>query len=340
MTLPRPLEQINRQELKYQVAELARGESIDFDLLAKQIYQFQYKECKVYRTWVDALNKPSPINIEQLPRLHISAWKYHQVVSGVQDWQQIYTSSGTTDSQPSKHYVSIVDYYLDNAVAGFEAAYGPVEQYCFLGLLPAYMERQGSSLVAMVQEFIRRSAQKGSGTYLYDHEALSKLLQSNRDQAIPTVLIGVSFGLLDFVEHYQIDFPELIVMETGGMKGRREEMSKAAMHELLRGGFGVEQIHSEYGMTELLSQAYSLGDGLFRPAATMKVLTTEINDPLTLAAKGKVGVINIIDLANVDSCSFICTDDLGICYENGSFEILGRLDSSELRGCNLMLSDL
>ena len=339
MTLPRPLEQISRERLIEQVTKLAQGQSVDFDLLAYQVYQYQYKHCEVYRSWAQSFDKTVE-SVADIPKLHISAWKNHQVISGAYEWEQVYTSSGTTGSSVSKHHVRDVNYYLQNSKLGFEAAYGPISNYCVLGLLPSYLERQGSSLVAMVESFIKLSKYPNSGTYLYDHAELHKILTENSADSIPTLLIGVSFGLLDFVEQYQLTFPELIVMETGGMKGRRTEMSKVAMHTELQEGFGVPMIHSEYGMTELLSQAYSSGNGLFFPSATLKVLTTEINDPLALAPYGKSGIINIIDLANIDSCSFICTEDLGIRHEDGSFEIIGRLDNSELRGCSLMVSDL
>ena len=202
------------------------------------------------------------------------------------------------------------------------------------------MERSGSSLVGMVEEFVKVSKYEESGMYLNNHKELSALLNGCKERKIPTLLIGVSFGLLDYLEDYQHDFEDLIVMETGGMKGRREEMTKAGLHDRLKSGFGVSDIYSEYGMTELMSQAYSTGGGLFRPSATMKVFITEINDPKCQAAYGKSGIINIIDLANINTCAFLCTDDIGIAYEDGTFEVIGRLDHSDIRGCNLMVSDL
>jgi len=254
--------------------------------------------------------------------------------------ETVYKSSGTTSKAASKHLIAENQLYIQNAINGFQSFYGDISEYCILGLLPSYLERKGSSLVTMVHEFIRKSKYKESGTFLYDHKKLFERLETCKSNNIQTVLIGVSFALVDFIETYKIDFPNLIVMETGGMKGRKKELTRGSLHDKLKNGFGVEKIHSEYGMTELLSQAYSDGYGIYKPSPTMRIVVTELNDPLTVAPYGKAGVINIIDLANIDSCAFLSTEDLGIAYKDGSFEVLGRQDHSDIRGCSLMVSDI
>ena len=220
---------------------------------------------------------------------------------------------------------------------GFEAFYGAVADYCVLGLLPSYLERSGSSLIAMVDHFIQLSKHPKSGFFLYDHAALADVLRQCQKTQQPTLLIGVSFALLDFAEQYSLDLSRITIMETGGMKGRRKEITRQVLHTILQDAFQVDVIHSEYGMTELLSQGYSKGKGIFYPTPTMKVLAREITDPFAVQKNNKTGVLNIIDLANLDSCAFIATDDLGKVAVDGSFEILGRLDSSDVRGCNLMV---
>lgn len=336
------MSQLTSEYLRERVLALAKGQDTNFEQLAADIYSFQSVHCPLYRDWLGYFPHESAGGgtVLDIPRLPISAWKLAAVKSGIFEPDVVYTSSGTSGATTARHAVRDRQFYLNNALAAFQNQYGSVSSRCILGLLPAYMERTGSSLVAMVQAFIDRSQVPRSGTYLYDHQSLYKVLMSNKQQRIPTVLIGVSFALLDFVERYTVDFPELIVMETGGMKGRKEEITRGQLHERLTAGFGVSAIHSEYGMTELLSQSYSGGQGIYKPAATKKVIITEMNDPLTEAPHGKAGVINIIDLANVDSCSFIITEDIGIGYADGTFEVLGRLDTADLRGCNLMVSDL
>jgi hypothetical protein len=231
-----------------------------------------------------------------------------------------------------------VAFYKTLCHQGFEQFYGKVENYCFLGLLPSYLEREGSSLIVMVDDFIKKSKYPQSGFFLYNHEALCHILVKNKAKNIPTVLFGVSFALLDFVEQFQLNFPELIIMETGGMKGRRREMIREELHETIQNGFGTTAIHSEYGMTELMSQGYSKGFGRFESSATMKILLRDVNDPLSiLPNSGRLGVLNVIDLGNLDTCSFIATDDLVRVYADNSFDVLGRLDSSDVRGCNLLV---
>lgn len=291
---------------------------------------------------MDALNiKVDHINLlSDIPFLPISAFKTYEVSSSKNTVQHVFTSSSTTGSVPSRHMVYDIDLYLDHSESIFRKQYGNLENYCFLALLPNYLEREGSSLVAMVEHFINKSKFEESGFYLYDHQKLADQLIACREDGRPTVLFGVSFALLDFLDEFDISFPELTVIETGGMKGRKKEMTKHQLQLLLSDGFGVDHVHSEYGMTELFSQAYSQRDGLFAAPTSMKIFTREITDPFQITAFGKTGVMNIIDLANIDSCAFIETQDLGRLYEDGTFEVLGRLDEADIRGCNLMVSDL
>jgi hypothetical protein len=240
--------------------------------------------------------------------------------------------------QTSRHYIKDIDFYKTLSINIFESFYGSIEQYCLLALLPSYLEREGSSLIYMIEAFIQKSAYPQSGFFLNEYAVLNKILKENKVQNIPTILWGVSFALLDFVEKYTIDFPELIIFETGGMKGRRKEMIREELHNDIKNGFNTQVVHSEYGMTELLSQAYSKGEGIFQPAHSMRVIARDVNDPLSiLPPNGKLGVLNVIDLANFDTISFVATDDLGRVYADNSFEILGRLDSSDIRGCNLLV---
>lgn len=330
---------LNRAAL---IPSIMSVDSSSFDDVAIALFLYQYRHNAVYRTWVDGVNvDPNQVQvIDDIPFIPISSYKVHDVTSRRDDVSQVFTSSGTSGSVPSRHLVYDIDHYLQVATDIFESFYGKVEDFCFLALLPSYLERSGSSLIAMVEHFVQKSQYDESGFYLYDHDRLFEALSDCKRRGIPTVLFGVSFALLDFIENHSLKFPELLVMETGGMKGRKKEMSKAQLQELIAAGFGVTSVHSEYGMTELFSQAYSQRDGIFVPGHTMKVLTREITDPFCNAAEGKTGVINIIDLANIDSCAFIETQDLGCLYADGSFEIMGRLDQSDIRGCNLMVSDL
>jgi hypothetical protein len=249
----------------------------------------------------------------------------------------VFTSSGTTGMITSSHSVADVSWYVESFRKAFKLFYGDIKNYTVLALLPSYLEREGSSLIYMAQDMITESANADSGFLLYNHQELYNNLIKQKVAGKPTLLIGVTFALLDFVEQYQIEFPQLIVMETGGMKGRRKEMIREELHSTLCTGFGVSVIHSEYGMTELLSQAYSKGNGIFNCPPWMKVITRDTNDPFTLIEAGKTGGVNIIDLANINSCSFIATQDLGKVYEDGSFEVLGRFDNSDIRGCNLLI---
>jgi phenylacetate-coenzyme A ligase PaaK-like adenylate-forming protein len=275
--------------------------------------------------------------IEDIPFLPIQFFKTHQVITGEKEPHIIFSSSGTTGSTTSKHYVHDLKLYEQSFTKAFELQYGQPTDYVILGLLPSYLERTGSSLIYMVNHFIKHSPHPESNFYLNNLEELYKTLQSLESQGKKTLLIGVSFALLDFVEQYQLRLNHTIVMETGGMKGRRTELVRAELHEQLCQGFGVDCIHSEYGMTELLSQAYSKENGVFECPPWMKIVIRDTEDPLTILPPNKNGGINIIDLANLNSCAFIATQDLGKLHHNGSFEVIGRFDHSDVRGCNLMV---
>ncbi|MBK6904113.1 MAG: acyl transferase [Saprospirales bacterium] len=311
-----------------------------FDALALEVFRYQARHNPLYARYIDLLDtKPEEVEaIDQIPYLPISLFKTHDIQTG--DWSPalVFSSSGTTASSTSRHLLRDPAWYLSNAERCFSAFYGPVESRCFLALLPSYLEREGSSLVYMAQHFISRSPFRQSGFFLYEWNKLRGVLDECKEKNIPTVLLGVSFALLELAEQAPFHFPELLVMETGGMKGRRRELTREELHDMLKEAFGVPAIHSEYGMTELLSQAYSRGDGRFYPSPLMKVSAREITDPLTTVPHGRPGALNIIDLANLDTCSFLATDDLGKAYADGSFEVLGRLDNSDIRGCNLLVS--
>jgi hypothetical protein len=250
----------------------------------------------------------------------------------------IFTSSGTTGAATSQHFVYDLETYLQIARNGFETFYNKIEDYCIIGLLPAYAERTGSSLIAMVDDFVKISKYSQSGFFLYDFKQLISILKENQAHKIPTVLIGVSFALLDLAEQYPTDLSDITIMETGGMKGRRTEWTRNQLHTYLKNAFNVPKIHSEYGMTELFSQAYSLGNGIFQPAMTLRAYARDITDPLCLLkTPNRQGVLNLIDLGNFDTISFIATDDLGRVQADTSFEVLGRLDYSDIRGCNLLI---
>jgi phenylacetate-coenzyme A ligase PaaK-like adenylate-forming protein len=311
-----------------------------FNETALQIFQYQAINCKVYSEFVAGLKiDPADINsVEQIPFLPVEFFKTHKVVASAQPDEVVFTSSGTTGMITSSHHVTEVSWYEESFREAFCLFYGDIKDYTVLALLPSYLEREGSSLIYMAQDLINRSNNADSGFFLYNHQELYKVLQAQKQADKPTLLIGVTFALLDFIDNYQPNFPELIVMETGGMKGRRKEMIREELHNALCAGFDVAAIHSEYGMTELLSQAYSKGEGIFNCPPWMKVITRDANDPFTLVGAGKTGGINIVDLANVNSCSFIATQDLGKVYQDGSFEILGRFDNSDIRGCNLLIS--
>ncbi|WP_297337845.1 acyl transferase [Algoriphagus sp.] len=313
----------------------------DFDQLALEIFQFQALENKIYRSYLNArkIDVKSVQNLSQIPFLPIQFFKEHAVVCGNQaQFPSFFTSSGTTGMITSRHYSWSEEWYLNHARRIFEKEYGSLEGFHVLALLPAYLERKGSSLVSMADFFIKSSQSKHSGFYLYNQaELLSKIDQLKNDSR-KILLLGVTFALLDLVES-GLEFSQaqnLLVMETGGMKGRRKEMIREEVHEVLMRFFGVSTIHSEYGMTEMMSQAYSKGGGNYTLPTTMRVFLRDVNDPFSLTPRSQGG-INIIDLANFHSCSFLETQDLGKIDRQGRLHVLGRFDNSEIRGCNLLV---
>ena len=310
-----------------------------FDKIALKVFRFQYENNLVYREFCDFLKTDvqKVKSIEQIPFLPIQFFKSHSVISSTNPLETTFTSSGTTGMITSKHLVTDLGIYEESYRKGFSQFYGNIEDYVVVALLPSYLEREGSSLIHMVDDLIQLSNQDESGFYLNNYdELIAKLIQLDH-AGQNVILIGVTYALLDLVEKHSFQLENTIIMETGGMKGKRKEMIREELHQELCNGFGVKSIHSEYGMTELLSQAYSLGEGIFECPSWMQILVRDTEDALSYVREGKTGGINVIDLANINSCSFIATQDLGKKYPNGSFEILGRFDHSDIRGCNLMV---
>lgn len=321
---------------------IQRINSVDghsFDDTCLDVFRFQFEHNPVYHEWCASLGKSKTTvqAIEDIPFLPIEFFKSHEVKSGNWEEELSFESSGTTRVQTSRHRVWSLSYYLEGCRKTFEQTYGDLDDYIILALLPSYLERSGSGLIAMVDDFIHRTSDDDSGYYLNEFEALYEKLLSLKGVGKKVILWGVTFALLDFAEQFQMDFPQLLIMETGGMKGRREEMVRADVHQHLKSAFHVESIHSEYGMTELFSQAYSKGEGLFEPAKTMKVLGRDINDPFQINSSRSTVALNVIDLSNWATCSFIETKDLGSVRSDGQFEVKGRMDNSDIRGCNLLV---
>ena len=312
-----------------------------FRRLALEVFHFQYEVNSVYNSYVNALGKtPSDVDeIEKIPFLPISLFKTDEIKTGKFNAEVIFISSGTTQKINSQHHIKDVYIYIQSFTTAFKKTYGDPQEWCVLGLLPSYLEKGNSSLAYMVGDLIKQSQHPQSGFYLYDLEKLKETLFSLERADQKTLLIGVTYALLDFAEKYSIPLTNTIIMETGGMKGRREELTRMEVHDQLKKAFDKTEIHSEYGMTELLSQAYAKKEGRFQCPPWMKVLIRDDEDPLSVqrSASGVVsGAINIIDLANVYSCSFIATDDVGKLYSDKDFEVLGRMDGSDLRGCSLL----
>ena len=314
----------------------------NFEQEALEMFRHQYENNALYGKFCALLKRtPEHIDgIQKIPFLPVELFKQHKVVTGSYTPEIAFTSSTTTGGTPSRHMVKDLDHYEAVYAEGFEREYGALENWTVLALLPSYLEREGSSLVEMAKGMIERSKRAESGFYLYNHKELVAVLQDLKKAEQPTLLIGVTFGLLDFAESISpMDFPQLRVMETGGMKGRRKELTRAEVHALLREKFPSSPIDSEYGMTELLSQAYMKNSGYFECPSWMRVYTRDIADPLAPPLRnGSRGALQIIDLANKDSCCFLSISDQGRVFENGTFEVYGRLDKSEIRGCNLMVS--
>ena len=315
-----------------------------FESLALRIFQFQYEQNPFYREYCMSVHVDitSVKFVEQIPFLPIQFFKSREIKTTLFDPEMIFESSGTTGSINSKHFIKEIGIYEESFMNNFESCYGDSSNFCILGLLPAYLERKHSSLVWMVNALIKKSKYPESGFHLYDHETLKNILVQNEKEAKPTLLIGVTYALLDFFEKFPVHLKHTIIMETGGMKGRKAEMTRTAVHQFLKSRACADQIHSEYGMTELLSQAYAKKNGIFDCPAWMKVVLRKEDDPFdtifpeAITGASASGVINVIDLANLYSCSFIATDDIGKLYKNGSFEVMGRRDNSDIRGCSLM----
>lgn len=311
----------------------------DFTKITLKVFRHQYDNNAVYRDFCNLLgrNKENVKQVNDIPFLPIQFFKSHEVLSSTDAVQDTFTSSGTTGAVTSRHLVTDLSYYEQSFRMAFSQFYGNIEDYAVLALLPSYLEREGSSLIYMVKDLIEGSNNPDSGFYLHNYDELILKLTALDNAGQNVLLIGVTYALLDLVEKQQFHLKNTIIMETGGMKGKRREMIREELHEILCNGFGVSKIHSEYGMTELLSQAYSLGDGIFECPPWMDILVRDTEDALTYIDYGKTGGINVIDLANYNSCSFIATQDLGKKYPDQSFEVLGRFDNSDIRGCNLMV---
>ncbi len=311
----------------------------EFNALALNIFHYQSENNPIYRQFIHQLgiDPVAVAQVETIPFLPVSFFKTHRVVTGNVDPEITFLSSRTTGMQPSRHEVADAAVYESSFMACFERFYGRPSSYCILALLPSFASRPDSSLAYMVDKLIAAGNHPESGFYLDAPDALSDRLKKLKNARRPAILFGVTYALLDFAESFPLNFPDLIVMETGGMKGRRKELIREELHDRLACGFHVSAIHSEYGMTELLSQAYSRGRGLYRTPPWMKILIRDTNDPFTLTGHHQTGGINIIDLANIHSCSFLATQDLGKTYPDGSFEVLGRFGDSDIRGCSLLV---
>ena len=310
----------------------------NFEQIAFEVFQFQYINNNIYKSYCDLLKKtPSNIgDISGIPFLPISFFKSHSVMC-TKKYDKVFHSSGTTNKNLSKHYVSDINIYEQSFLKNFIDNYGDPKDYVILGLLPNYMENKNSSLIYMVNNLIELSESNDSGFFLKEYDFILEKIKSLSKENKKIILIGVSYALLDLTESKNLNFENTIIIETGGMKGRRREMIKKELHETLKERTGLKKIHSEYGMTELLSQAYSKGDGIFSCPNWMRVYIRDINDPNFLYSNNKSGGINIIDLANINSCSFIATEDMGSLHKNGNFEIMGRIDHTDTRGCNLLV---
>ena len=327
----------NCQYFKSKIFDLETPD--EFEKLALELFQYQYQHNEIYRQYVDLIKRDvnTVKRLVDIPHLPIHFFKSQEVKTGEFEPEITFSSSGTSGQQQSFHHVKETKLYEQSFSNAFKRFYEKAENYCVLALLPSYLERKGSSLIYMADQLINLSADKDSGFYLNEYRQLSELLKCKSNEGIPCLLLGVTYALLDLAEQFPQPLQHLTIMETGGMKGRRKEMIRWEVHGILKEAFKQENIHSEYGMTELLSQAYSKADGRFICPPWMRVTIREVNDPFRQARVGKTGGINVVDLANVDSCAFIETQDLGRLHENDSFEVMGRFDNSDIRGCNLMV---
>ncbi len=321
------------------ISSILKSKLNNFDELALRVFQFQYQFNPTYQKYckllhIHDMNRVD--SIDKIPFLPIEFFKTREIKSTEFNAEIVFSSSSTSGKGQSFHHVKNVEVYRQSFMHAFEHFYGNISDFCIFALLPSYLEREGSSLVYMLDEFIRKSNESMSGFYLHNHQELYEKLKKAQKFGKKIILFGATFGLLDFADKYECDIKNAIIIETGGMKGRREELTRHEIHTYLKSRFGVNEIHSEYGMTELLSQAYATNEGIFYCPAWMKIVITDMNDPFEKLALGKTGVVNVIDLANIFSCCFIKTADLGKQAHNGGFEILGRMDYSDLRGCSLL----
>jgi len=311
----------------------------DFLNVALEVFHYQNETNTVYKEFIINLgrNLRHAKTLDTIPFLPVEFFRNQEIVSGISPFKKIFESSSSTGAVSVKHYVSDLALYEKSFTEGFRLFYGDPSEYIICALLPSYTERSGSSLVYMVDKLIQKSLNPLSGFYNENSEELIQIINRVRGENKKVLLLGVSFALLDLAETHSPDFSEVLVMETGGMKGRRKELTRAELHKILMEKFNLQTVHSEYGMTELLSQAYSSGDGIFHCPPWMKIMIRDPQDPLSIYTETrKTGGINIIDLANINSCSFIATDDLGRLHDDGGFEVLGRFDRSDIRGCNLL----
>lgn len=329
------------EQLIHSIFSLKKNNLAEFDQLSLNVFRFQAQHVGVYREYVNHLGiEPHKVKrVEEIPFLPVEFFKTKTIIAQNKKPEVVFSSSGTTGMIRSRHHVASAALYQQSFLSAFKQFYGNPNEYCILALLPSYLERDGSSLIYMVDELIKQTGHPDSGFYLHNLDELALKLQRIDDSGQKTLLIGVSFALLDLVEKHQLHLNHTIVMETGGMKGTRRELPREELHQLLCQGLGVGSIHSEYGMTELLSQGYSFGEGLFATPAWMKVIIRDTNDPFSFIPTGHTGGINIIDLANLYSCSFLELKDLGKIHPNGEFEVLGRFDTSDIRGCNLLITE-
>jgi phenylacetate-coenzyme A ligase PaaK-like adenylate-forming protein len=313
----------------------------EFDLVCMEVFQYQVANNPVYSQWLKALTCDSNaiLHVEDIPFMPIEFFKTHRVISGNEAIQETFTSSGTTGLSTSSHYICDTEIYKRSYLEGFMLEYGNPRDWVIIGLLPAYLDRPGSSLVYMTQGLIEASGKPESGFYLYNIEELKEKLAQLADSRQKVWLIGVSFALLDLAEISPSAWPELVVVETGGMKGRRKELIRKELHLQIKRSWPIENLHSEYGMTELLSQAWMKKDERFVCPPWMKIFIRDASDPFQLLSENKNGGIQIIDLANIDTCSFITTSDLGKKFDDQSFEVIGRFDNSDIRGCNLLVDN-
>lgn len=320
------------------VNKIFEVEEAGFEKLALQLFTYQYNTNKVYRKWCDCLHLDTVkvTLVDKIPFLPISFFKTNTVISGDGNYELFFESSGTTQTNKSRHYIKDVQVYIQSFIKGFELFYGDIKDWCIIGLLPSYLQQSNSSLIKMVDELIKICGHPKSGFYLHEYEKLYNTLSELENRQQKTLLIGVTYALLDFAEQFPMKLSSTTIMETGGMKGRRKELTRAEVHDILKERFQIQQVHSEYGMSELLSQAYSQANGKFKCPPWMKVFIRDEDDPLLVKRFGK-GALNIIDLANANSCAFIATDDVGEVFADGSFTVQGRLDGSDIRGCSLMV---